>query len=866
MAWYHRIRNVLQPDRLRRELERELSFHLRERTEELRAGGLSAAEAARVARLQFGHYAGHVERARDMDISRRLETVVQNLRHAVRGLRRTPGFTLTVLLTLALGIGANSAVFSAIDAVLLRPLPFPDADRLVQLSQVRAKVPQPFVAPVRLEEWNRLTSTFQGITGHYVEDVSELSGELPEKLTRAWVAPRFLSVWGIAPALGRDFTPQEERFGGPNAVIISDRLWRRRFGASPDAIGKRLRVGQSSFSIVGVMPAAFLFPQRDVDLWSPSAPDAPYAQSRESTWFTAIGRLKRGVTIAQARADLARVQAALGHQFPKTDADIRAAVEPLKEVTVGGLRRSLWILFASVSLLLLVACTNIAALLLSRGAAREHEISVRLSLGASRASVAAQLLTEVLVLALAGAALGLLVAAGASGVFRSLAGTLPRIEEIGLDWRLVAYSLACAVAATLASGLFPALRATRRNLAGSLAHAGRTQVAGRQQAHFLLVGVQVALAVTLLAGGGLLLRSFLQLGRVSPGFAPEHVLTFHVSMSWGETMDLKAANQRIARTLDGLRSLPGIEAAATAFTLPGVPTQYQMEVGTAEGRAESEPKMFAENRWVTPGYFATLRIPVLAGDTCRDEPNTTMVMVNRSFVNRYFAGSTSIGRRLVLAANPAQRPGEITGIVGDAREMGLDREPVPTVYWCDGSLQPGTFFLVRTRNEPTSMVETIRRRIYQLEPRRSVYDLVPLAGHISEAYAQNRLRTILLVFFALTAVSLACVGLYGTLSYLVTLRRREVGLRLALGAVRTQVVRRFLMQGLRVSAAGCAAGIVLAAICTRFLAGMLYGVSPSDPMTAGTVVAGVLAVSALASLVPAVRAARVEPIEVLREE
>lgn len=315
-----------------------------------------------------------------------MESFGRNLKYAGRTLAKTPGFTVTVILTLALGIGANSAVFTAIDAVLLRPLPFPDGDELVTLTQSQPKITQPFVAPVRLEEWTRLNSTLQAISGYYTEDISELSGEFPEKLRRAAVAPRFLQVLGIAPALGRDFTPEEERFGGPDAVLISNRLWQRRFGGDPNAIGRTLRTGRTAFSIVGIMPDSFRFPDRDVDLWAPSPPDAPYAQSREATWYTAIGRLKPAVTPAEARANLATVQANLGRQYPKTDAMISATVEPLKEVTVGGVRKSLWVLYGSVSLLLLIACTNIAALLLSRSAGRHHEISVRLSLGASRAA------------------------------------------------------------------------------------------------------------------------------------------------------------------------------------------------------------------------------------------------------------------------------------------------------------------------------------------------------------------------------------------------------------------------------------------------------------------------------------------------
>ena len=451
-------------------------------------------------------------------------------------------------------------------------------------------------------------------------------------------------------------------------------------------------------------------------------------------------------------------------------------------------------------------------------------------------------------------------------MFRALAKDLPRIDEIGLNFRVVCYSLACAIGTTLICGLYPAIRGTRRDLAGSLAHAGRSQVSGRNPVQFVLVGVQVAFAVTLLAGAGLLVRSFQELGRVSPGFEPEHVLTFHISTTWGETGDRSAGRRLVTRILDGLRVTPGVENAATGYSLPGVPGEYQIEVKTLEGRAETEPKMLAQGRWVTPGYFATMRIPLVAGEVCRDGGTTSTAMVNRSFVNLYFGGSQAIGRHLVQPGTIYAGQGEIRGIVGDARETGLDREPPPTVYWCATNIAPGSFFLVRTYGDPKSMVETVRRKIHEFEPRRSAYDLTPLSDHISDAYAENRLRTILLAFFAITAVSLACIGLYGTLSYLVNLRRREVALRLALGAMRAQVIRQFLGLGVRVAVLGCAAGLLMAAGFARLLSGMLYGVSANDAVTVGGVLSIVLVVTVMASLIPAIRAARVEPMQALREE
>jgi len=869
MEWW---KSLFRKRALDAQLDSELRFHIEELTEANIAAGLSPGEARRRAVLEFGGREQIKEELRDVHRVSIIESTLANLKSAFRFIRKSPSFSITVILTLALGIGANSAVFSAIDAILLRPLPFPNGDQLMELRQFNPKMqsPRTRLAPVRLEDWNRMNSTFQAITGYYTEDNSETSGVLPEKVTVAYVASRFLQVWGIAPALGRDFTSDEEHFGGPSAVLISDRFWRRRFNADANALGKKLRVNGHSSSIVGILPASFLFPDRDVDVWSAVPADAPIAQSREWTWYLGIGRLKPGVTLEQARANLTTVQKQLGIAFPKTDADLSVGIEPLKEMTIGGVRRSLWLLYGSVSLLLLIACTNIVALLLARAAQRQHEISIRFSLGGSRSAVVTQLLTEVFVLALAGAGLGLLVANAASKVFRTLAADLPRIEEIRLNWRIVLYSLVCSVLATLVCGLFPAIRGTRRNVSSSLTQASRTQVSTRNPLQWLLVGVQVALAVTLLAGAGLLLRSFQELGRVSPGFDPSNVLTFHISGSYGETADWKGLTQRIERTIDSLGAMPGVETAATDGTVPGVPSHYQTELKFAEGQQDPEHKIVAESRFVSSGYFATMRIPILSGELCRESPDSTKsihVMVNRSFANTYLAESTAVGRHLQeIPATAFLPPGEIRGVVGDAREEGLNREPGPTVYWCTSASGPDPVYLVRTRTEPMAMAETIREKIHEIEPARSVFNIAPLTEHLDQAFAENRLRTVLLAFFAATAVSLACVGLYGTLSYSVNVRRREVGLRLALGALQGQIVKQFLFQGLGVSLLGCVAGSVLAVAFARVLSGMLYGVSPTDVTTLLGVVVLVLVVAAVASLAPAIRAASVEPMQVLREE
>jgi len=850
------------------QMNSELRFHLEELIDENVARGMTPEEARRRALLEFGGHEQLKEDLRDVYRIRLLDAASANLKSAFRFVRKSPTFSITVILTLALAIGANSAVFSAIDAILLKPLPFPEADQLMLLEQHLPKGPAVLtrVAPVRLEDWHRLNATFQSLTGYYTEDVSESTGALPEKVTRAWVLPRFFDVWGMAPALGREFTPDEETLNGPAAVLISDRFWRRRFNADPRVLGQNLRLDGRLYPIVGVMPPSFLFPDREAELWCPIPAGLSYGQARANNWFIVIGRLKPGATVAQARADLSTVQAQLGRQFPETDGGLSVTIEPLKENTVGGSRRSLWLLFGSVSLLLLIACTNIVALLLSRATQRQREISVRFSLGASRGTLVAQLLTETFVLVLLGAGLGLFLAAAAADIFRSLAAQLPRVEEIHLDTRIVLYSLACSIIVTFLCGLIPALRGTRRNLSVSLAQNSRSQVSGQNPLQWLLVGVQVALAVTLLAGAGLLLRSFQELGRVSRGFDSSRILTFQLSMNWGETGDMKKLRQFTDRVLETLRATPGVESAAISVGVPGAPFKYETELQLVEGRAASEPKLVAANRFVSASYFKTMHIPLLAGESCRETDGPPTIVVNRAFADAYFPGVNVVGHHVLPVGLGYSGPAEIVGIAGNARETGLEHAPVPTAYWCAPIAQPGTYFLLRTRNAPMTLAETVRRQLRDIEPLRSAYDFAPLEGRFSDALAENRLRTIFLSFFAATALALACVGLYGTLSYNVSIRQREVGLRLALGALRGQIVQQFLWQGLLVCLLGCAAGFVLAAASSRVLAGLLYGVSPTDLPTLAGVILLVLLVAAVASLLPSLRASRVEPMHVLREE
>ncbi len=853
------------------ELDRELEFHIAELVREKISQGLSPDQARREANLEFGGAERIKEELRDVHRVPILDTMFTHLRYAFRVLRAAPSFSITVIATLTLGIGANTAVFSAIDAVLLRPLPYPRPDRLVVLHEYRQKQknPESSVAPARLEDWNRLNSTFEAISGYYTEDTTDTTGPVPVKIKRAFVAPRFLQVLGISPVFGHDFTSEDEHFHGyarPN-VLISDRFWREHFHSDPNAVGKPLSPGTNSATVIGVMPAGFAFPADDVELWYVGPPDAPYASDRRSTWYTAIGSLKPGITESKARANLDLVQRQLARQFPATDADLAVELKALKETTVGPARASLWLLFGAVSVLLLIACANVSALVLARGMERQREFSVRFSLGASRFTIIAQVLTETLLLALGGTLTGLVTAAASARVLTTMAKSIPRIGEVGLDWRLFFYTAVCAVIVTLLSGLLPALQTSSTALAGALSGGGRTQVRGRRPAQWVLVSIQVALAVCLLSGAGLLLRSFQALSQVSPGFEASHVLVFRVTGSYAETADIPKLKQGVTRTLDALRALPGVQTAASSLTLPGVPFKYPMELASPDSALTPEQKITAENRYVSEGYFSTMRIPILAGAPCDGHSDETGVVVNRSFVSAYFDRTSPIGHHLAVNPNTfGVRPSTILGVAADARESGLNHEPVPTVYWCGPAIDPGRFYLVRTAGDPGSVASAVREQMRLVEPARAVYDLAPLPAHLSEAFAEVHLRTLLLTLFAAVALALACVGLYGSMSYLVTTRRREIGLRMALGAPRSHVGLRFIAQGVGVASAGVVAGLCLAAWSARFISGMLYNVGPTDATALSAAMITMMAVALLASAVPAIRAMRVDPMQILREE
>ena len=803
-----------------------------------------------------------------------MEALLSNVRYAVRVLRRTPGFTLVVVLTLAVAIGANSVVFSAMDAILWRPLGFPDADRLVVVNQSIPNAPISNTAPVRIEEWNEQSTTFAAITGYYRQDVSETSGDLPEKYRLANVAPRFLDVWRTEPMIGRGFTPGDSQAGAAPVVLVRHRYWTTKLESDPNVLERVVRIGEDAIPIVGVMPESFRFPDRDVDIFTPTTYE-PFVLQRNNLWMRGYGRLEPGVSVEQARADLEVIQRRLSEQYPDTDRNVGVYVEALKETTVGSVRGSLWLLFGAVSVLLLIASTNIAALLLARAAKRSQEISLRLSLGAQPGSIRSLIFVETAVLAVVGALLGLLVAVGGAAALRRLAPDFPRIEELSLDGGILLYTLAAVVAVTVACGLVPAVRATRAGLSGALSDARRTQVSSRHSLQWTFVGIQVALSVVLLAGAGLLIRSFQELSRVDAGFEPSRVLSFRIG---GTFEDFGQLAERVELIVNELRTLPGVEATAVSSPVPGmIDDGSGFQFGIAElkidGRDDTQEPAKAQVRIVSPSYFETMQIPLVAGELCSVAPLSTPVtpgtpvdvMVNSAFATRYVGSAASaVGK--IARPNP-QAVLRIAGVVGNAREFALNREAVPTFYPCRFAYAtPALAFLVRARGDPAGIVNAARAKVKELEPLRAVYDIAPLAERIGNEQADDRLRTSALALFAGTALALACLGVYGTLSYVVSLRRREVGLRVALGAQQRNIVAQFIAKALRVVAIACVIGAAAALAFSRFISGMLFEVSPGDPATLGGVIVLVVAVAALAALLPAWRAARVEPMRVLREE
>jgi putative ABC transport system permease protein len=794
--------------------------------------------------------------------------MLEPVRDALRGFRRRRTVGLTIVLTLALGIGANAAIFSLVDAVLLRPLPYPDPSRLVSVYELNRGLKQAtqLVAPVRVAEWGRANRTLTGLAGSYFENMTDTTGAEPQRVEAMRVSPRFFSVLGVNAATGRTLTDDEDRFGGPASIVISDALWRTRFNRDATVLGRTLVLNGVSRTIVGVMPPSFRYPTPTTEVWVPAQMPDGLMRERRARFYTTVGRLAPGVTIEQAEADLTAVQTRLGEQFPDTDRGWGASLVRLKDEQTAGVGRSLWLLFAAVGLLLLAACGNVACLLLADAARREHEIAVRFALGASRAIVVRQLLAEGLVLALIGSTLGLLAARWAIDVLRRTAGTLPLVDTASVDVRVVLFATAVCLATTMVFALAPALSASGVSPADAMTRGGRGHVGTGHLVQRALVAAQVALAVVLLTGASLLVRSFAQLHQVPLGLDPSNVITFRMSASWSEAASAVVGRQ--ARTVARLEAIRGVEGAAVSQTMPAAVNFPPGQFGIV-GRDGAE-KLFSQGRMVSGGYFRALHIPILQGGTCSSDPAAPLfskALVTKSFADQFFPGTAAIGQRLTSPGMPPGQTIEIAGVTADVHERGPAQPAEPLIYWCGYSpYWPDPRFIVRIDPARPVSIAMIRAAMLEVEPKRAVYGAEPLIETLAASMAQQRLSAFLLALFASTTLVLAGMGLYGVLSQLVTTRRREIGVRMALGARASQILASIAVQAALVTSAGIAIGLAASLALARFMTALVFGVTPHDPMTFTLVPLVLAAAAAVATLVPAQRAARVDPMRMLREE
>lgn len=782
-----------------------------------------------------------------------------------------PGFALAAVVILSAGVAATTAVFSIVYATVLRPLPYPHPAQLVRVLEANGAKSQAagLIAPGRLEDWNRLNRTFQAISGSYSENVTETSGEVPERLAAWRTSPRFFTVYGVNAVVGRTFTPEEEVYGGPAAAVISDGLWSRRFQRRVDVIGRRLILKGESYPIVGVMPPDFA---RGVDLWVPAQPAPELLSMRDARFVTGVGRMKPGVTVAEAQRDLGRVQAALGREFPATDRDWSAQVTDLASSRLGDVRQPLMFLLGSVALLLVIAVANTAGLMLVQLERREHELAIRGCLGATRGRVVAGIVQEVLIIAAVAIAIAMVADVALLRAGSAALDALPRASAPAIDWRAFGVASLCGLAAALACGALPAWRATRAGMGAAVSRAGRGSSADTRSLRLLVAG-QIAIATLLLSSTALMLRSYYNLTHEDPGFDASHAVTFHVGAAWDEDRDAVGRMQR--ELLAELATIPGVTNVGFANFLPAsdATLRYRIHLQdlTPPTAAGDRGLLTVGERGVTSGYFAALGARVATGARCPDFARVATrgpeVLVNRKFVSAYAGGRSVVGHFLRWEQDPADAPNtEIVGVVDDVREDNLRTPAVPYVYSC---LKPGDWpdpeYVVRTAGDAHALLGSIRAIVHRVDPTRAVFGLMTLEDNIDATLGQTRLQTFLIAAFGLSAVALAVIGLYGLVALAVTARRREIGIRMALGAAPRRVVRELGTRVAWLLAGGAAVGLVLTALAQRALQAMVFGVAPLDPTMLAAALLGIALAAGAATVLPAWRAARIDPAGAMRD-
>jgi putative ABC transport system permease protein len=811
--------------------------------------------------------------------------MIQDLRLAFRGLINTPGFTFVAIVTVALAIGANTTVFSLVNALLIRPLPYKNPQELVLLwekfsAQGLDRIP---VSAPEYFDYEKQIKSLE-IAGFDYTDLNLTAGEMPERIAGAVVTPSLFPVLGVEPIRGRTFTRNEFGEGNDNVVVISERLWKRRFNSDPEFVGKQLSLNGRSFTVIGIMSAKFQFPLplfnvqggtfgQQVDIWKPIAFTKNELESRGSRSYGIVGRLKPGVSLSQAQAELDTIIAGWFSRFPDSyDPATRfgGTLYRFHEQVVGGMQTALVILLGAVALVLLIACANLTTMLLARAGAREREFAIRVALGAGPARLLRQMLTESVLLALIGGTTGALLAIWGLDLLRSIGShTVPRIAEANLDLRVLLVTLVASIVTGVLFGLVPALPSARPQLTEALKEGGRGSTSGirRNRVRNALVISEVALAVVLLVGASLLLKSFARLQNVDPGFEPRNVLTMEISLPVAKYARSKPVTDFYAEMIRRVQALPGVEAASLTSILPLSGTNSDSSFAI-EGRDPMQEKVFPDEeiRTVTDSYFKVLKVPLVQGRFFDERDNADapkVVIINQAFARKWFPSQDAIGKKITFddPRKPDPKWVTIVGSVGDIRHQGLEVEAKPE-YYLPHPQDPsrGMILAVRSKQDPRSLAESIRREIRRFDPEIPAANVRTLEDVASDSIAPRRLSVVLISVFAAVALVLASVGIYGVMSFLVVQRTHEIGVRMALGAQRSDVLRLVVGHGMKLVLMGSAIGLLMALISTRALSAMLYRVGAFDLTSFAGVTIALALVALLASYLPALRATRADPM------
>jgi putative ABC transport system permease protein len=854
----------------------EFESHMQMHVDENLRRGMSAAEALREARLKFGGIDDAKESMREGATVMTLETTGRDLRYALRGLRGNPGFAATAILSLGLGIGASVAIFTLADNLLLRPLPYREPGQLMMVWEVNPHhtTSRNSVSPGNYLDWKSQNHEFESMAAFLEHAAAVADGTHVEELQEQSMSADLLPMLGVQPLRGRLFTAAEDRPNAPTVVLISYRLWQSWFGGDDGAIGRTVQLRSRPATIIGVMPPGFYFRNRDVDLWEAMGLDPARDYRKDAgRYLMCVARLKPGVTHDRAQTQMSAIARRLQTDYPRFNTNWTVNVEPLRDSLVSGVRTSMLVLLGAVGLLLAVACANVANLLLARYSSRRREIAVRMAIGAGRGRVVRQLITESVVLGLAGGVLGVGLARWTvSGLLALAPVDLSRNIAIAVDYRIVLFALGVPMLTGILFGLAPSFVASRADLTQGLREDSRGSVGGAGRLRSGLVAAEVALSVILLAGAGLLFRSLVGLQGVDPGLNPAHLLTFRVQIPGARYRDPLPRTQFYARALEQIGRLPGVESASAVSYLPFNGGAAGTDLAIA-GRPTAKPgeEPGANIRTVMPGYFRTVGIPLKKGRVFTAADNTLdspyRFVVNQAFVEKYMWGEEPLGQQISVDMDDKNPFGEIVGVVGNVKEGALDREPEPTVYYIHAHLPyTSMVFVVRATVDPLSLTGAIRREIHDIDPALPVAQVQTMEAIVRETFARQTFGALLLGGFSMVSLVLAAVGIYGVLAYSVKERTREIGVRVALGADPGRILTLVLGSGMRVVLAGALVGTGGALALTGLLKSLLFGVKAHDPATFVTVPAVLIAVAMVAAYLPARRASRLAPVDALKVE